>query len=343
MDFLSKPILTANDNILLEEINKKISDFQNFNIFTHKNPDGDAIGSMLALYKILASKNKRVKMFIFDSADERFSFFPNCEKIEITEKPVLLGDALTIYLDCADPSRTGFEKNIFTNVETIVIDHHLINKEKKPHETMIINSTASSTAEIIFDLAVQLSWPIDREIAACLLGGLLSDTGMLQHSNTSPKSLRIVSLLVKKGVNLKKIASQLFKKRTFDSSLKIWGEVLSRASLDSETKMASSYVFQEDLKKYNSNEDELAGLINLLAGIPESKFSLLLIETKFGKIKASMRSELYKGVDVAKIARSFGGGGHKLAAGFEVEGKIAENEKKIRKKIKEELLKQQTP
>lgn len=340
MDFLSKPILTAKDNILLEEINQKISSYRNFNIFTHKNPDGDAIGSILALYRILTSKGKTVKTFIFDSADERFSFFPNFEKIKITKTPELLNNALTIYIDCSNPIRTGFPENFFTDKETIVIDHHLIKDHKEPNIIKIVNSTASSTAEIIFDLATHLSWPMDVDTSTCILGGLLADTGTFQHSNTSPKSLQIVSLLVKKGTNLKKISEQLFKKKEFNSSLKIWGEVLSRVTLDPETKMAFSYVTQSDLKKYGSNEDELAGLINLMVGIPESKFSLILVETKFGKIKASMRSEFYKGIDVAKVAQAFGGGGHKLAAGFEIEGKIADKEKEIKAKIRDELSKQ---
>lgn len=340
MNFLSKSIPTPKDAILLEKVSQKISSFQNFNIFTHKNPDGDAIGSILALYQILTKKGKNVKTFVFDSTDERFSFFPNFEKIRIARIPEFLDNALTIYIDCSTPARTGFEEKFFTGKEAIVIDHHVISDEEDPDVIKIVNSTASSAAEVIFDLATQLKWPIDLDTATCLLGGLIADTGTFQHSNTSPKSLQIVSILVKKGTNLKKISEQLFKKRKFDSSLKIWGEVLSRVSLDPETKMAFSRVTQEDLKKYNSNEDELTGLINLLAGIPESKFSLLLIETKFGKIKGSMRSELYKGVDVAKIAKAFGGGGHKLAAGFEVEGKLNEKEKEIKEKIREELMKQ---
>lgn len=341
MDFLSKPILTAKDNLLLEQIRQKISAYQNFNIFTHKNPDGDAVGSILALYQILSSKGKTVKIFIFDSVDDRFSFYPNFEKISVAREPKLLNSALTIYIDCANPARTGFDEKFFTDKETIIIDHHPVSDQEEPDTIKIVNSSASSAAEIIFELATQLSWPMEREVATCILGGLLADTGTFQHSNTSPKSLEIVSLLVKKGTNLKKIAENLFKKREFNSSLKIWGEVLSRVSVDSETEMAYSYVTQNDLKKFNSDEDELNGLINLLASIPESKFSLMLIETKFGKIRGSMRSELYKGVDVAKIAQAFGGGGHKLAAGFEVEGNIKENEKEIKEKIKYELLKQQ--
>jgi phosphoesterase RecJ-like protein len=324
----------------MKKIDQQISNFQNFNIFTHKNADGDAVGSILAIYRILTAKEKNVQTFIFDSVDDHFSFFPNFEKITVTRIPQLLNNALTIFVDCSNPERTGFEKTFFTDKSTIIIDHHLVSGHEEPNIIKIINPLASSAAEIVFDIATHLNWPIDRDTATCLMGGLLADTGTFQHSNTSPKSLRIVSLLVKKGINLKKISEQLFKKREFKSSLKIWGEVLGRVTLDPETKMSFSFVTQDDLKKFNSNEDELSGLINLMAGIPESRFSLILIETKFGKIKASMRSELYKGVDVAKIAQAFGGGGHKLAAGFEVEGTIADKENEILEKIKKELTKQ---
>ncbi len=332
---------TEESNILLKKLDKKISDFQNFKIFTHKNPDGDAIGSILAIYRILASKGKNAEIFIFDSADERFSFFPNFKKIKIIKKIESVENGLIIYADCSSPSRTGFDEKIFKAKDAVIIDHHLDKHQNDSNALKIVDSSASSTAEVIFDLATQLNWPIDRETSICLLGGIVADTGTFQHSNTSPKSLMAVSLLVKNGVNLKKITEKLFKKREANSSLKVWGKILSRASLDPQIKMAFSCVSWDDLKKYNSSEDELAGLINLLSGIPESRFSLLLIENKFGKIKGSMRSEHYKGVDVAKIARAFGGGGHKLAAGFEIEGKIKEKLHYIKEVIQKELAKQQ--
>lgn len=340
MNFLSKPIPSPKDYILIEKVKQKISKYQNFNIFTHKNPDGDAIGSILALYHILNKQGKNIKLFVFDSVENRFSFFPGFEKISVTRSPELLNNALVVFVDCYNSQRTGFEDRFFIGEETVVIDHHLANKTEQADAVRIINASASSAAEVVYDLATYLNWQIDRDASTCLLGGLASDTGTFQHSNTSPKSLRIVSSLVKNGTNLKKITEQLFKKREFDSSLKVWGEVLSRTNLDLETKMAYSYVTQEDLMRHNSDENDLTGLINLLSGIPESKFSLILIETKFGYIKGSMRSEFYKGVDVAKIAESFGGGGHKLAAGFEVKGTILEKEIEIKKKIREELIKQ---
>lgn len=324
------------------ELGEKIFRFSSFKIFTHKNPDGDAVGSALALKKILKLQDKKAEIFVFDSIDENFNFLPGIEKINIEEKieNIADNDSLLVFLDCSSADRTGFETSFFLEKEIVVIDHHLSDDWGGEKVFKIIDSNASSTAEIIFRLAEKLKWKTENDIFFCLLAGILSDTGTLQHSNTSPDVLQIVSRLVKSGVNFKKISDNLFKKKKAEGSLKIWGKILARAAVDKKTKMAYSFVSQNDLKKYGSNEDELSGLVNLLSGIPESNFSLLLIENKFGKIKASLRSESYKKTDVAKIAKTFGGGGHKLAAGFELEGKIEENIELIKKTIAEELLKQ---
>lgn len=323
------------------ELGGKISRFSSFKIFTHKNPDGDALGSMLAFKKILELQNKKAEAFIFDSFDEHFGFFPGIGGLKVEKKLRLLPDEnfLLVYLDCSSPDRTGFIDPPPGGKEIVVIDHHLSDDWKGDDVLKIIDSGASSTAEIIFRLSEKLKWKMENDIFFCLLAGILSDTGTFQHSNTSPDVLRIVSRLVKSGLNLKKISDNLFKKKKAEGSLKIWGKILARITVDKKTKMAYSFVSQSDLKKYGSNEDELSGLVNLLSGIPESDFSLLLIENKFGKTKASLRSESYKKTDVAKIAKAFGGGGHKLAAGFEIDGKIEENIELIKKTIAEELLK----
>lgn len=323
------------------EFEDKISRFYNFKIFTHKNPDGDAIGSSLALKKILEIQNKKADIFIFDSIDEHFNFLPGIKKIRIEKKIEFPpdDDCLIIFLDCSSPSRTGFDALPFKGKENAVIDHHISGNWEDKNAIMLIDTVASSTAEIIFRLSEKLKWKMDHDIFFCLLAGIISDTGTFQHSNTSPDVLKITSRLVKSGFNLKKISDNLYKKKKTESSLKIWGKILARAAVDKKTKMAYSYISQSDLKKYGTGEDELGGLVNLLSGIPESDFSLLLIENKFGNTKASLRSESYKKIDVAKIAKAFGGGGHKLAAGFEVEGTIEDNIELIKKTITEELFK----
>lgn len=336
-------ILPANktEKTVLQNLEEHIARFSNFIIFTHKNPDGDAIGSALAMKKILELKNKKAEIFIFDSIGKQFFFFPGIQKIKILRELKEINDAVFIFIDCSTPARTGFDFSFSKSEKNIIIDHHPDAKLDAPNSISIIDPQASSTTEIIFDLTEKLRWKRDRDISFCLAAGILSDTGTFQHANTSSKALRAISTLIKSGVNLKKIAENLFQKREVESSLKIWGKILAETSLDKDTKMAYSFVTQDDIKRYNTTDEELNGLANLLSGIPESKFSLLLSETKFGKIKASLRSESYKGIDVSKIAQAFGGGGHKLAAGFEIKGKIEKQTiESIKEKIKEELKKQ---
>ena len=326
----------------LKGLNEKFSGFDSFNIFTHKNPDGDALGSLLALGRILELQNKNADLFIFDSFDQHFNFFPYANRIRTQKESPKAGPerSLYVYLDCSSPHRTGFRIEPHPDIESVVIDHHLVGDPVEFDAIKIIDPGASSTAEILFDVAEKLNWEIDHDISFCLLAGILSDTGTLQHSNTSSKALRIVSRLIKNGVSLKKISDNLFKKKEVEGPLKIWGKILGRILIDEKIKMAYSFVSQEDLRQYNTSEDELSGLVNLLSGIPESDFSLLLVENKFGKVKASLRSESYKGIDVARIAKAFGGGGHKLAAGFEISGKIEENLDHIKETIENELSKQ---
>lgn len=323
-----------------ENFEKQIAAFSSFNIFTHKNPDGDALGSALAMQKILELRNKKAAIFIFDSLPRQFSFFPGIHKIKILREPPETSGAMSIFIDCASPERTGFDFSLSEKERYIAIDHHLFIGPKKENILYIVDHAVSSTAEIIFTLTEKLKWKTSRDISFCLLAGILSDTGIFQHSNTSSKTLHAVSRLIKSGVNLKKISESLSPKKEFDSSLKMWGKILSRASLDRETKMLYSFAAEEDLKNYRVTEEELGGLANLLSGSPESAFSMLLTENKFGKTRASLRSESYKKIDVSKIAQAFGGGGHKLAAGFEVKGKIKDRLQEIKEKIKEELKKQ---
>ncbi len=332
------------DSSLVEKLKEKISDFSEYKIFTHKNPDGDAIGSVLALKKILQLRNKSVEAFVFNSLGRHLYFLPGSEKVRVQKEfKSAAGDpALFILIDCASWSRTGFPFFDLAEKEVVAIDHHpekpIFDPAERPEEPLIfkiIDPVASSTAEIIFTLGKELNWKIDPEISFCLLTGILSDTGAFRHSNTTPEALKAVATLLKSGVNIKKIADNLFKKNGFPSQLKIWGEVLSRVSYDPLTKMAFSFALLEDLKKYDVKEDELSGLVNMLSAVPESRFSLLLVENSLGKIKASLRSEPHKKTDVAKIARIFGGGGHKLAAGFEIEGVLEEKLAAIKKKIAE--------
>jgi len=164
---------------------------------------------------------------------------------------------------------------------------------------------------------------ISRKMATPIMLGLMSDTGSFQHSNTTPKVMEIASQLMKKGVPLSKIVETTFANKNI-STLKLWGKAFEKAKINPDNGMIVSALTQKDLEDCNASTEDIAQVSGILNTVPGTKFALILSERGNGIIKGSLRSEEYKGVDVSKIAAQFGGGGHKLASGFEIKGTIVE-------------------
>ena len=137
---------------------------------------------------------------------------------------------------------------------------------------------------------------------------------------------------MKKGSRVDKITKNIFNSKSM-AAIKLWGIALSRIKTDAKTGMAVSYVSKKDIEDSGAKEEDLSGLVNVINTVSDAKFSLLLTEFENRKIKGSLRSEEYKGIDVSRIARSLGGGGHKLASGFEFDGDLQNNVAKISEMI----------
>ncbi|MCK4799858.1 bifunctional oligoribonuclease/PAP phosphatase NrnA [Candidatus Parcubacteria bacterium] len=305
-------------------------------ILTHKNPDGDAVGSVLGLAGALESIGKNVKCFSKDVVPDVFGFLPNVSKIKDRIVPEKYD--LVILLDCALFSRAGLTdiKEIVSSFDKVlIIDHHPKNETECDYYekcVSVIDDKASSTAVLIYKLLKKANIKITKDIANCLLTGIFTDTGGFQHSNTDSQTLEAAAEFMKKGSRVDKIAKNIFSSKSM-AAIKLWGTALSRIKTDSKTGMAVSYVSREDMEKAGAKEDDLSGLINVINTVSDAKFSLLLTEFDDCKIKGSLRSEEYKGIDVSRIARSLGGGGHKLASGFEMNGDLKNNIVRINKMI----------
>ena len=141
------------------------------------------------------------------------------------------------------------------------------------------------------------------------------------NDSVTPDILEIASDLMNKGARLSHIAHETYQKKDLPA-LRIWGLALSRIMLSDKTKAAVSIVTHDDLQQSGATLDDLTGVVNMLNTLPDTRFAMLLVEYEPGKIKGSLRSEPHKGVDVSAIARRLGGGGHKLASGFEIDGKL---------------------
>lgn len=286
----------------------------------HRNPDGDAIGSVTGM-AILIEENLPgvpVELYCVDPSPPLFSYLPHAGRIRQDLVPVE-GDVF-VFLDSAEPKLTEYHEKfpqIFGGAwPSICIDHHMTNAGYA--EVNIVVPDASSACEILADFADAAGWKMSSEAATALLTGVYTDTGGLLHSNTTPKVYRTVSRLLRSGARQSAIVQQVFRTAKV-STLRLWGRVLEKISVTDEGG-AISALTERDFLATGADYSELTGAIDYVNAVPGMKFSLVLTE-RGGKVKGSLRT-LRDDVDVAKMASGFQGGGHKKAAGFAVEGKL---------------------
>ena len=314
----------------LTQLKEILSGGSHFVLLGHLEPDGDAVGSMLALSALLISLGKKTTLVLKDPVPAIFNFLVENRDIQ-PDLPAEF-DGL-ILVDNGDLRRTGIASEINElkkkNFPIIHFDHHQKSDLWRLTSLNYCDDQASSTAEIIFGLFASFKIEISPEIATALLAGIFNDTGGFRHSNTSEKVLNIVAELLRRGGKLKKIADNIENSHSI-ARFKLWGTALNRLTLNKTFGISWSYLSWKDLKEVGATEEEISGLVNLLNSAPESKASMLLYEDETGKIKGSLRSESNE-IDLAKLAELLGGGGHKKAAGFMIDGrtKIENNHIKI--------------
>lgn len=303
-------------------LNFVINGSQNILLFAHSRPDGDTAGAVLALREYIKDQGKNAEIacpdpypsFLQTLSEETFEF---PEHLDLKKYDLIIA---------CDSVERGFSKTMDQFEErqvTAIIDHH-------PDITLrgdinIIDSEYSSVCEILYDFFNFAKVKFSRKMATFLMLGILSDTGMFQHANTTARVMEIASNLLKRGAPISKIVETTFGNKNI-ATLKLWGRAFEKAKINNKNSMIVSVLTQKDIEECDAGTEDIAQVAGILNAVPGTKFSLILSERENGFIKGSLRSEEYKGVDVSKIAASFGGGGHKLASGFEVQGKIVETE-----------------
>lgn len=297
-------------------------------IVPHPNPDEDALGSVSAMAEHLSIPERRVTVFCSTPLNTRLNFLPNIPKItidaEIFSDPFL---DTVILMDCGDPRYAGVDKFIKNHPATIInIDHHATN-ENFGHYNLVIKN-ASSTAEIVFNYFEANRLPMTRHIATNLLAGIISDTGNFTNGATTPSAMAIAGELVRRGANFKLINFFTQKDKTFNL-LRLWGAALSRLAKLEEIDLIYTYLKRTDYEICQlADTDAGDGLSDFMNNLEGAKITLILKETTDGKIKGSFRTTR-DNVDVSAMAKQLGGGGHKKAAGFTVEGTIEDALNKI--------------
>lgn len=289
-------------------------------LFAHSRPDADTVGSNLALFYYLKKNGKDVDIACFDDFPEYLKELADCDFKNPNDIKFEKYDSI-IASDSVDRGFKKIKNKLIDKQAIILIDHHPDITIKGDVE--IIDANYSSASEIVFDFFKFSKIRITSRMATLLLMGILGDTGNLQHSNTTPKVMHTAADLLNKGASVSKISKIIFSNNSF-STLKLWGRALEKAKINPQNKMIATVITKKDLEECRADYDDIAEISSILNTAPETNFSLVLSERDDGIIKGSLRSEKYKGVDVSNIAHQFGGGGHKLASGFEVKGRIME-------------------
>lgn len=319
---------------LVRDIDASLRTAESVLLVTHEHPDGDAVGSSLAMLHALRRAGKRVCAYVPDAPPAQFSFLPGIEQLTTT-MPTVAGFAVVLVLDATYFARTHLADELADHPQVITIDHHHDNRREA--RLNLIVPEAAATAQILAAFFAIAAIPLTKDMATCLLTGIFTDTGSFMHDSTTPDILKLAAALMSKGARLSHIAHQTYQKKEL-GGLRIWGRALSRVMNSRRTGAAASVITPQDLAECGATLDDLSGVVNMLNTLPNTKFALLLTEYVPGRIKGSLRSEPHKGVDVSGIAKRLGGGGHKLAAGFEVPGHIVKREGQWRVIAEEEGL-----
>lgn len=292
-----------------------------FLLVAHKRPDPDTVGANLALKWYLESVGKTVDIVCFDPFPELLRpLFGNV----IFYHPDQVDWTIYSTIIAADSVDRGFHlltDRIAEDQVTVLIDHH-------PDITLsgdivMIDPQYSSSSELIYLFLNHIKAKITRPIATALLTGILFDTGNFQHSSVSPQVMDIASQLMKLGAPLAKISNALFTNKQI-SAMKLWGKAFEKARFIPENGLLVTAVTQYDIAECEATPDDIYQVASILSTVPEAKFALVLSERDQDTVRGSLRASEHYGIDVSAIAHQFGGGGHKLASGFEVKGKIKE-------------------
>lgn len=287
----------------------KILQSKNIYIASHVQPDGDNLGSTLALGLALKKIKDDVFILKVDETPADFLFLPGIDTVKDFE----VGNEIDLFiaLDTGDIDRLGKNKNLINLAKTVInIDHHVSNTNFG--NINIVDSKASATAELIYKLIAKMNIPMDKEIATCLYTGISTDTGSFMYDNTSSETHKIVAELINHDIDKKGININLYQNRSIDRT-KLFIKTLGTLDMYFDDQVAVVKVTNEMLEETNTTMEDTEGIISFVRATKNVEVAVILKEVNINEIKASIRSKRF--VDVSEICLSFNGGGHKRAAG----------------------------
>lgn len=308
----------------LQDVANYLKKHDDFIIVGHEGPDPDSLGSMLGLYFALTKLGKDCRLVSADPLPPYLSW-PGLEQVEHIPAGFSPGNSCVIVVDC-EPDRTGtISEGVKQAKRLINIDHH--QRGRGPGEIVYVNPNEAATCVIIFRLLLALEVPFDKEIATVLYGGIVGDTGGFRHGNTTSEVLKIAGELLEYGVEPAPVAREIFSMQTL-GFLHLLGHALSEIQTALNGRLAWTIISHEDILRYEVDPQHTDQLISFVRSLDSCEIAMVFREVKLGEIRVGFRANT---VDVGRLARHLGGGGHKLASGATLRGDLQQVSQQVAK------------
>ena len=319
-----------------KELKKIIKAGDDFLISSHINPDGDAIGGMLAIKWLLNKLNKRYIIVVDSTPSEKFKYLTDFKKITIYSESLKIDFNIKNLLTVDVPNLERLEKVnklLPKDIKVINIDHHESNSNFG--DINFIDLKACSCTEIIYDLINLFGMPLDKDVAEYIYTGLVIDTGRFRFSNTTTRAFEVAAKLSEAGARISFIAEWLYHTNSIET-LKGLGILLDSLDINMNGRMAFVHFDNKYLKSEDGSKVDTEGFVNYPLSIENVEVVAFLQETEKGRVKVSLRSK-NNNINVNNIAAIFGGGGHAKAAGCRINGTIADVKKLLLQEISKKI------
>ena len=316
----------------MKNIKEILGDAKTAVILGHVRPDGDCVGSCLGLKNYLANLAPELTVQVYlEEFPESFRFLKGAEEVSHDVSDGMVYD-LCIAVDTSDQERLGSFAPYFDHAgKTVCIDHHVTNQGFA--EISHVCPDASATSEVLYTL-MDDQW-VDKTVAECLYMGIVHDTGVFKHSNTSGETMRIAGRLMEKGISFSEIIDRTFYEKTYRQN-QILGRMLTESVLFMDGLCIFAAVRKKNMDFYQAKAKDLEGIIDQLRVTKGVECAIFLCETSPQGYKVSMRSN--RAVDVSRIASFFGGGGHVRAAGCTMTGSVHDVINNLSEHIERQLI-----
>lgn len=307
----------------LAKLTRAVTAAQRILVASHQNC-GDATGAVAACTLVLARLGKQVTPFLPAPVPPSLRFLPKTEEIVSDPAQVRWDDYdLFFCVDAAEPSLTGLGERFATrpaNLTTVNLDHHLTNPEYG--DINIVDRTAAAACAMLYEWFQFAGYEVDTPVATCLLTGILTDTGSFSNPATNEAALAVAGKLLLKGASVAQVLERVVRNRTIPE-LKLWGRALERLRVSESLGLVTTVITAADVAEFGVSAEATEGVANFLNELQGFRAIMVLKEQPDGTVKGSLRTTR-DDVDVAAVAKLFGGGGHKKAAGFTIPGKLVE-------------------